>query len=342
MNKITLSDSETKDIKLLLSEITSQYKSVEDADFLKDAPVFAADIPKRVRIFLNNFKQLELPPGACVISAYPVDDKRIGRTPDHWKSRPGVSPTLEEEVLFVLFASLLGEVIGWATQQNGYIIHDVLPIKDDELSQISTGSQQTIWWHNEDAFHPYRGDYVGLMCLRNPDSVPTTFASMDMIKIDPYYAKILFEPRFIIRPDESHAKKNGACSHNGNGAQSLVECAYQSLNKEYRNPPKLSVFFGDPKSPYLRLDPYFMDPLEDDEAQSALNALIREIDSKLSEVVLRPGDYLFVDNYRAVHGRKAFKASYDGTDRWLKRTNIARDLRKSRGSRPACASRVIL
>jgi L-asparagine oxygenase len=341
MNQTILSESEIKEIKLLLSEVTARYKSVEDADFLKNAPLLAHDLPKQVRAFLNDFRQLEMPSGVCVISAYPVDDRQIGRTPDHWKSRDGVSSALEEEVLFTLFASLLGDCIGWATQQNGYIIHDVLPIKDDELLQIGTGSQQTIWWHNEDAFHPYRGDYVGLMCLRNPNRVPTTFACMDMIELDPRHIKILFEPRFIIRPDESHAMRNTEGAEGDDEFRAFVQYAYKSMSEEYRAPSKLAVLFGDPQSPYLRLDPYFMDPLEDDEAQSALNALIREIDWKLSEIILQPGDCLFVDNYRAVHGRKSFKANYDGNDRWLKRTNIARDLRKSRAARRACTSRII-
>jgi len=43
-----------------------------------------------------------------------------------------------------------------------------------------------------------------------------------------------------------------------------------------------------------------------------------------------------------VHGRRAFKARYDGRDRWFKRMSITRDLRKSRESRTDAASRVIL
>jgi len=34
-----------------------------------------------------------------------------------------------------------------------------------------------------------------------------------------------------------------------------------------------------------------------------------------------------------VHGRKPFTARFDGTDRWLKRVCITRDLRKSRDAR---------
>jgi hypothetical protein len=50
---------------------------------------------------------------------------------------------------------------------------------------------------------------------------------------------------------------------------------------------------------------------------------------------------LFVDNYRAVHGRRPFTARYDGTDRWLKRIGVSRDLRRSRDAGATGAARVI-
>jgi alpha-ketoglutarate-dependent taurine dioxygenase len=84
-----------------------------------------------------------------------------------------------------------------------------------------------------------------------------------------------------------------------------------------------------------------MDPPGDQDARLALNTLTGLIDANLSEVVLEPGDICFIDNYKVVHGRKAFKARFDGTDRWLKRTNITRDLRKSREFRATPLSRTV-
>lgn len=336
MYRFLLETNEIIAIHALLDKLTSLFRSVEDKKFLKDVSVIAQALPERVCVFLNDFKQQEPAPGACVISGYPIDDKQIGPTPKHWKERHGVSKTLPEEMLFFLFSTLLGDAIGWATQQDGYLVHDVLPIKSDENAQISTGSQQTILWHNEDAFHPYRGDFIGLMCLRNPDFIATTFASVDMIDLDMNVKEILFEPRYIFRPDESHAKKNSG------GANLNTKFAYRHIEEMLKNPKKQPVLLGHPESPYLRLDPYFMLPPDEDTSTKALNTLIREIDLKLSELTLQPGDFLFIDNYRAVHGRKPFKARYDGTDRWLKRMNIARDLRKSRDSRETSASRIIL
>ena len=345
MDQLVLSVEEIRAIKGLLCAVSAQYKSAEDTDFLNEASVIAHELPRRFRNFLNNFKRQEPPGGACLVKGYPIDDRKIGPTPEHWKQRNEISPTLEEELLLILFGALLGDAIAWATQQNAHVLHEVIPIKGDESEQISTGSNQAIWWHNEDAFHPFRGDYVALMCLRNSDRIPTTLASADQIKLSRREIDILFEPRFIIYPDQSHAEKNGFAavlpSDNGNGMGTLLKAAYERVREMHSNPLKLAVLYGDPRSPYLRLDPYFMRLSEDDEAQVALNALIRAVDRCLGEVVLEPGDFLFIDNYRAVHGRKRFKARYDGTDRWLKRMNITSDLRKSRSARATCSSRVI-
>jgi alpha-ketoglutarate-dependent taurine dioxygenase len=84
-----------------------------------------------------------------------------------------------------------------------------------------------------------------------------------------------------------------------------------------------------------------MDEPDTEEARSAMNYLIQAIDKNLTRVALLPGECLFIDNYKAVHGRSSFKARFDGTDRWLKRINITSDLRKSRDVREAPASRVI-
>ena len=358
MDQIFISAEEVRALKGLLSDVSHQYKSVEDPGFLDEVSVIAHEVPRALRSFLNNFKRQEPPGGACLIKGYPVDDRTIGPTPEHWKHKSEISPTLEQELLMMLFGSLLGDAIAWATQQDAHLIHDVLPIKADEDKQISTGSNQVVWWHNEDAFHPFRGDYVTLMCLRNFERVATTLASAEQIKLSQREIRILFEPHFVIYPDESHSEKNNslAASVSGNGISNcnghrnghsngngtdLLNSAHERIRQMHSSPSKLAVLYGDPNSPYLRLDPYFMRPLEDGEAQVALNALIGAVDKCLGEVVLEPGDFLFVDNYRAVHGRKHFKARYDGTDRWLKRMNITSDLRKSRSARAACSSRVI-
>src|ERR1044071_6801172 len=117
MFRIALTEGEISSIQTLLHSLSAQFQSVEDSNFLRNASVIAHQLPERLRLFLNDFKLQEPFPGVCVISGYPVDQVKIGKTPEHWRSRPIVSPALEEEIWLVLCGSLLGEVFGWMTQQ---------------------------------------------------------------------------------------------------------------------------------------------------------------------------------------------------------------------------------
>lgn len=345
MEKLILSEREIDEIKSLVKDITFQHSSVEDDDFLKNVLIMAHELPKRICNFINDFRLLEPSSGVCLISGYPISDEKIGKTPFHWQYRSEISPALEEEIIFMLFGSLLGEAIGWSTQQAGHIVHDVIPIQGHEHEQLGSSSKELLWWHNEDAFHPYRGDYLGMMCLRNQEKAATTIAPVDTSYLKPEEIAILFEPRFTIRPDESHLAKNKSDlqkiqANNDN----LLSSAYQKMTEINSKPEKISVFYGDPKCPYVRIDPYFMDmdKLEDDdEALTTLNKLIKVIEDNLTDLVLQPGDFCFIDNYKAVHGRKPYTTKYDGQHRWLKRIIITKDLRKSRSARPTCTSRII-
>jgi L-asparagine oxygenase len=80
----------------------------------------------------------------------------------------------------------------------------------------------------------------------------------------------------------------------------------------------------------------------DTEAEQALKKLVTELERVQQGVVVEAGTLLVVDNYLAVHGRRAFTARYDGTDRWLQKAVITRDLRKSRATRDSAAARVVV
>jgi hypothetical protein len=315
VHRLALTEEELGEIRLLVREVAARHSSVEGADFLDNVSTYAHEMPRRLRVFLNTFRLTE-PSGVCLISGYPVDDAKVGKTPPHWRKKPDGSYTTDVEVFLNLCGALLGDALAWSHQRDGLICQDLVPIEGHASKMIGSGSELELVWHTEDASYSYRGDYIGLMCLRNPDAVPTTFALIDEVRLDLDQVEVLFEPRFVFRPDPSHPTDSEG--------------------------EKASVLFGDPRFPYVRFDPYCMDRPETDEARSAMDYLTRAIDENLTGVALLPGECLFIDNYKAVHGRSSFKARFDGTDRWLKRINVARDLRKSRAVRKAPASRVIL
>ncbi|HVG08482.1 MAG TPA: guanitoxin biosynthesis L-enduracididine beta-hydroxylase GntD [Thermoanaerobaculia bacterium] len=338
LNRFVLDGDEVVAIKKLVDEIAAKFDSVEDPELLSHAPVWAQELPRRLRAALVEFRLTEPDTAHLIISGFPIDEEEIGPTPVHW-NRPDEkhSPALAYEIFLVLASSLLGEPIGWKTQQAGRIVHDVMPIKGMEQEQIGTGSEMTITWHTEDAFHPMRGDYLGMLCLRNPDSVPTTFCSLENLKLSPQDWETLFEPHYTIKPDNSHQQENAAPEDDDE-----LQQVYRRIEQMKRHPDKIALLSGDPRSPYIRIDYYFMDPIEDNpRAQQALEALIKAVDEQIGDLLLQPGDICFIDNFKAVHGRRAFKARYDGNDRWMKRINITRDLRKSRAERSGAASRII-
>jgi Fe(II)/alpha-ketoglutarate-dependent arginine beta-hydroxylase len=328
-------------LQALSRTLATEYGSAEAQDFLDVAGVLAHDVPVELRQFLHAFKTTEPSGGVCLVSGCPVDESRIGPTPGHWLDKKSRQRTVPEEMLFVLLSSLLGEVFGWAAQQNGRIIHEVMPIRGNEQKQLGTGSEQPIWWHTEDAFHEQRGDYVGLMCLRNPDSVATTYASAHNLPLDARTVEILRQPSFRIRPDDSHvaeAPEKTLESRPGRPSAGAIDRILALREK----PASIAVLFGPPDAWYIRADPFFMDlDAVDPEARGAMTRLTEAIDARIESVVLAPGDICFIDNYRAVHGRRPFKGRYDGSDRWLKRVNIARDLRRSRADRQSSTSRVV-
>lgn len=311
----------------LASALTS-VSAIDRDDFWLTAATLAQEIPRPLREKLNAFRLTE---DACLllVRGYPIDDEALGPTPEHWSHRASGSYVTRLEALLTLCSCVLGDPIGWASQQASAIVQDIVPIMGDDWSQISSASRAALTLHTEDAFHPCRGDYVALMCLRNPDAVPTLYACITDVALPSAVTRVLFEPRFAFRRDDSHSPPSP--DTDGEGAQDAGGGRMGA------------VLFGAPESPYMRIDSYFMNENPDDPVATAgLAALEDALGEKTSSVALAPGDILFIDNYRAVHGRAAFAARYDGGDRWLKRTNIVRDLRRSRHVRESPMARTIL
>lgn len=334
IQRYTIRENEYKDILELIHTIKQQYRSIEDLEFLIKAGFLAQSLPSSLREFLHNYKQYEDIYPVCIISGYKIDDSKIGKSPDHWEDKTKSFKTLEEEIFFILCASLVGNPIAWSTQQDGHIVHEVFPIKKHENDQLGFSSKEYLAWHTEDAFHPLRGDYLVLLCIRNPTKTPTMIASNTEIDLTQEVFKPLFKEIFKIKPDNSHLQK---LDNDTSIDLKKANKEMQSLNSD---PPTVPVLFGNPKSPFWRVDPYFMEIPENKSAREALGSLISIIEKNLKGIILQPGDIFFCNNYRVVHGRDSFVAKYNGWDRWLKRLNIVIDLRKSRAVRNTGTSRV--
>ncbi|MFJ9107697.1 arginine beta-hydroxylase, Fe(II)/alpha-ketoglutarate-dependent [Streptomyces sp. NPDC102283] len=332
-NELRLTPREAAEAAALASWCAREYEDAEDPEFLAEASVIAHELPKRLRRFIAR-SRLEERPHALVVRGNLVDDELLGPTPAHWRDAltTGSRPF---SFLLVLYAGLLGDVFGWATQQDGRVVTDVLPIRGGEHSLVSSSSRQELGWHTEDAFSPHRADYVGLFSLRNPDRVATTLAGAPLGELDERTVDVLFQDRFLIRPDDSHLPVNNSTAQRGSGE-------FEEIARAVERPDPVPILTGHRAAPRLRIDGDFSAPADDDEEAAAALKVLRElIDAELYDVVLHAGDVAFIDNHRSVHGRRAFQPRYDGGDRWLKRINVTRDLHRSREVRSGGDSRVL-
>lgn len=326
----------------LVHQLSSRYDDVETDAFQRDCGVLAQELPRRLRQEISGFRLTE-PSGVLLVSGLHIDDAALPPTPARWQDRPRTA-TRWYDMAFCLIACLLGEPIAWATQQDGRTMHDIFPIRGHANEQIGWSSAEELVWHTEDAFHPYRTDYLGLLCLRNPGHVETTYADVLDVKLDGPTRDILARERFYILPDDSHRAANQVHEAEDPRCAALRERSSRQVERAISSPVPVAVLSGSPDAPYLRIDPSYMRDtrhLLDPAALYALDTMCAAIDSAMTGVVLKPGDVCFIDNYRAVHGRRSFQARFDGTDRWLRRLNITRDLRKSRELRLSAESRVI-
>ncbi|MBL6933074.1 MAG: TauD/TfdA family dioxygenase [Rhodospirillales bacterium] len=325
-----LNPAEISDVVGLCHTLSQLYSSVEGEEFLGSVNLHAHELPLNVRKFLNDFRLSDEDSDYAVVTGFPIDEGSIGYTPSHWDNRPAVSPTLKEEIYAMLLGALVGDAFGWATQQAGYICHDLLPVKGLEMEQTGASSKCVLDWHTEDAFHPCRGDYVQLLCLRNPDNTPTTIGALDLGLLSDEETELLFQPRFAFKPDHSHTQEfRGRDEHLRENEKDRLEVSYSAMNRMDTEPPLVPILSGRPDAPFICIDPVFMNRPSNHNAAAAFDALRKALDHNLMDVALNPGDVVFVDNARVIHGRKPFLPRYDGTDRWLKRFNLTTDLHKS-------------
>lgn len=182
-------------------------------------------------------------------------------------------------------------------EQSGRLVQHIFPIQKTESTQISSSSKIDLELHTETAFHIYSPSHVLLMCLREDLNAATTFATVDDIvsSLDEETIFYLKEPLFVTAIDESF-RTHG--EPNKNILLPILTETAEGLN--------------------ICFDEFFMRG-KTFQAQEALDKLLKSIKEHTKEIVLQTGDVLILDNRKLVHGRKSFKAKYDGTDRWLLR-----------------------
>ncbi|MFE7482630.1 TauD/TfdA family dioxygenase [Streptomyces sp. NPDC057552] len=308
---LLLNDAESRAVGDLADEFLDSFGPMRDpAKIAAAATVAAQRLPSRIREFLARARAEE--PAVTVLSNLPVQES-LEPTPVGWELASKLGAAQREETVLLLCGAALAEPFGWISQQAGRLVHDVCPTPGEETSLTSASSTLALNFHTEDVFHPCRCDYVSLFCLRNPTQVGTTIVRTDALDLPAEIRAVLFQERFLFLPDDSHS------------LSSLPTTPENETPGTHRG----AVLFGPADAPYLRFDIDFMRAVPgDQEASEAIDAVQAALLEHTERIALSPGELVFVDNYRVVHGREPFVSRYDGTDRWLKRLNLTRDARR--------------
>ncbi|SDM58207.1 TauD/TfdA family dioxygenase [Allokutzneria albata] len=306
MSTLTLSAGDRADLDTLARELADG-GAVDAAwvDRVRDAWELT---PITLRQGIRRYRRHSGPQGALLLRNLPVDESALPGTPSVAGSVQRT--TSAPAAVLVLLACGLGDPIAYAAEKSGALVQDVVPVRGHEQVQGNTGSAM-LSFHTENAFHPHRPDHLILLCLRaDHDRVAglrTASVRETLPLLDEDTAKILSSPEFLTAPPPSFGGGEGTEPH--------------------------PVLHGSPEDPELRVDLAATTALTD-QAAAALIALREAFARTMRSVRLVPGDLAVVDNRVAVHGRSLFQPRYDGRDRWLQRTFVAADLRRSRDHRP--------
>ncbi|WP_405686723.1 TauD/TfdA family dioxygenase [Streptomyces sp. NBC_00057] len=282
---------------------------IDDPDWVAAARNALHDTPAAFRRSLSNFRRDSGSSGSMLLGGLPVDPDTVPETPTVPGSvqRTATVPA----ALLMLTACALGDPGAFLAEKSGALVQDVVPVPAQEEFQGNAGSVE-LSFHNENAFHPHRPEYIMLLCLREDHErragLRTVCTREILPLLDDTTRACLSSPEFETAPPPSF----------GAGTASA---------------PPHAVLFGDPSDPDLRVDLAATKPLTT-RAADALGELQRLFAATARTAYLMPGDLAIVDNRVTVHGRTAFTPRYDGRDRYVQRTFVMTDLRRSRAYRP--------
>jgi L-asparagine oxygenase len=280
---------------------------VDHAGWQAQARAASCRLPLRLLSAIRSYRHDPGSAGTLTITNLPITSEALPPTPmvPDSVARAATVPA----TVAMLVGLQLGEVVAYRDEKQGALVQDVVPVPVLARSQ-SNGGSVPLELHTENAFHPHRPDYVGLLCLRGAqeDRVGTKVAAVRQALplLDAADRTTLHEARFVTE-------------------------APPSFTSASRSGPR-PVLAGSEEDPDVCVDFHATSAI-DPAAARALSALRDALMAVESELVLRPGDMVFVDNRLVVHGRIAFWPRYDGTDRWLHRIFVHLDNRRSRATR---------
>jgi L-asparagine oxygenase len=305
----TIQPAEAREIeRIALELIPVEHGRIDDSGWVAAARHAWEELPSSVRRTIREFRRDSGITGALVVQGLPLGPAGVPDTPSVEGSvqRGATVPA----AILMMFACGLGDPAAFRPEKSGALVQDVVPVPGKEEFQGNAGSV-LLSFHNENAFHPHRPDFVMLSCLRaDHDAVAglrTACIRQVAGLLSAETVKVLSDDQFVTQPPPSFGSSGGDTTPH-------------------------AVLHGSPDDPDLRVDFEATKPLTAPGAD-ALDELQQLFAEHAHTHYLTPGSLAIVDNRVTVHGRTAFQPRYDGKDRWLQRTFSLADLRASRRHR---------
>ncbi|WP_322750113.1 MULTISPECIES: TauD/TfdA family dioxygenase [unclassified Frankia] len=249
--------------------------------------------------------------GVSVVRNLPVD-ANVPATPTDGGPSREKSSFVTEGVLLGL-SGLLGEPVGFLTEKNGRLIHDVIPVRTGAATQTNQSSTTFLNFHNDivyDAIGRYdlsNPDFLVLICVRaDHQGIARTYYAdaRDVSRaLDATSLEILRSPVFRLNAPGSYVRDVAG------GVDTLSE--------------PVPIISGPDAVPEISVSANGVRGMTS-AGQAALDRLQAACRETAHEVFLRPGQALLINNRKGLHARSQFTPRYDGQDRWLQRTYIRR------------------
>lgn len=264
-------------------------------------------LPNRIKELLQTFSNSY---GYIHFHKIPTVDKPS--TPFDNSHHLGEKTTIAKIQAF--FNQILGEMVAYEAEGYGCLFQDMVPSINLSETQTSLSSNVELEIHTEQAFSKLKPDFLSLACLRGDTEAKTyIFHKKTLLEnLTSYKIDILYKPLWEIGVDMSFKMNNDINFLEGN----------------LRGP--LSII--DRETGDFVFDQDLMYGITE-EAENLKNEIVEIYHNKKTEVILQEGDIIILDNRCVVHGRSSFQAKYDGSDRFIVRTFVMKDYKKSEYAR---------
>lgn len=291
------------------------YDSGDARSFVSAARRYISDnAPHRLKVLLESWQSN---PGAfsvLLVDNLPTE-ANLPATPIDGQRSPH-KLTNCSELLATGIAALLGQPIAFATEKP-WLVNDIIPVLGMEAALTNAGSTDNLPWHFEHSSTGMPLDILAvselvLTCLRgDPFGQGHTLVAdvRDALElVGAEEERILRESQFFFRLPPSMREISEKAASARFGPRPLLRGQEDTLH----------AIGGLYPGGVEALTPA---------ARRALDALRSALDQVGQAVESVPGRAVILNNRNTCHARSHFQPRYDGSDRWLQRVLVTRDLK---------------